>query len=196
MARTIDGSNYDMARAMSGTMQVDAPVTAMLDRLLLMTMLIALAATLTAAMVMQYAFGEIPCPLCLLQRYAMFGCCFGIVMQLRSENSERGAGIGAFFALVLLIISVRQTLLDLFPRSGHAYVGSAVFGLHMPVWSVLIAVALLAGFAVRLALFGAPRPSAPNAIAADGPFDPIHRLLCRPYLRDQFRICRRSVRCG
>ncbi len=65
-----------MAGAMSGTMQVDAPVTAMLDRLLLMTMLIALAATLTAAMVMQYAFGEIPCPLCLLQRYAMFGCCF------------------------------------------------------------------------------------------------------------------------
>ena len=153
---------------MSSTVQIDAPVTAILDRLLLMTMLIALAATLTAAMVMQYAFGEIPCPLCLLQRYAMFGCCFGIVAQLRSENSERGAGIGAFFALVLLIISVRQTLLDLFPRSGHAYVGSAVFGLHMPVWSVLIAVALLAGFAVRLALFGAPRPSAPNLLPLMG----------------------------
>jgi disulfide bond formation protein DsbB len=70
----------------SGTAQVDAPVTAILDRLLLITMLIALAAVLTAAMVMQYAFGEIPCPLCLLQRYAMFGCCFGIVVQLRSEN--------------------------------------------------------------------------------------------------------------
>jgi len=149
---------------MSGVAQVDAPVAATLDRLLLMTMLIALAATLTAAMVMQYAFGEIPCPLCLLQRYAMFGCCFGIVVQLRSENSQRGAGIGAFFALVLLIISVRQTLLDLFPRPGHAYVGSAVFGLHMPVWSVLIAVTLLGGFAVRLALFGAPRPSAPNVL--------------------------------
>jgi len=52
---------------------------------------------------------------------------------------------------------VRQTLLDLFPRQGHAYVGSAVFGLHMPVWSVLIAVALLLGFAARLVLFGATR---------------------------------------
>jgi disulfide bond formation protein DsbB len=97
-----------------------------------------------------------------LQRYAMFGCCFGIVMQLRSPNSERGAGIGAIFALVLLVISVRQTLLDLFPRPGHAYVGSAVFGIHMPVWSVLIAGALLAGFAVRLALFGAPRSPEPR----------------------------------
>jgi len=143
--------------------QVDTPVAATLDRLLLMAMLIALAAVLTAAMVMQYAFGEIPCPLCLLQRYAMFGCCFGIVMQLRSTHSERGSGIGAIFAVVLLVISVRQTLLDLFPRPGHAYVGSAVFGIHMPAWSVLIAVALLAGFAARLALFGAPRSSAPNA---------------------------------
>jgi disulfide bond formation protein DsbB len=60
---------------------------------------------------------------------------------------------------------VRQTLLDLFPRPGHAYVGSAVFGIHMPVWSVFIAVALLAGFAVRLALFGAPRPSVLSALS-------------------------------
>jgi disulfide bond formation protein DsbB len=153
---------------MSGMAQVDTPVAATLDRLLLTAMLIALAAVLTAAMVMQYTFGEIPRPLCLLQRYAMFGCCFGIVMQLRSANSERGAGIGAIFAVVLLVISVRQTLLDLFPRPGHAYVGSAVFGLHMSVWSVLIAVALLAGFAARLALFGAPRSSAPNASAPAG----------------------------
>ena len=141
---------------MSGAAASDAPVAAMLDRLFLVVMLIALAAALTAAMAMQYAFGEIPCPLCLLQRYAMFGCCFGIVMQLRATGSERGAGIAAVFAVLLLVISVRQTLLDLVPRPGHAYVGSAVFGLHMPVWSVLIAVALLLGFAARLALFGAP----------------------------------------
>jgi hypothetical protein len=36
----------------------------------------------------------------------------------------------------------------------------------MPVWSVLISVSLLAGFAVRLALFGAPRSS---ALGASGP---------------------------
>ena len=142
---------------MTGIAQADSALAATLDRLFLVAMLIALAAALTAAMVMQYGFGEIPCPLCLLQRYAMFGCCFGIVMQLRSADSQRGAGIGAVFAVLLLVIAVRQTLLDLFPRPGHAYVGSAVFGIHMPVWSVLIAVALLLGFAARLALFGAPR---------------------------------------
>ncbi len=92
---------------------------------MLVLMLAVLAAILTAAMVMQYAFGEIPCPLCLLQRVAMFGCCFGLIEQLRSSNSERGTGIALIFAVLLLVISVRQTLLDLFPRPGHDYVGSA-----------------------------------------------------------------------
>jgi disulfide bond formation protein DsbB len=143
---------------MSGT--ESATTAAMLDRLILVLMLAVLAAILTGAMVMQYAFGEIPCPLCLLQRVAMFGCCFGLAAQLRSDNSERGTGIALIFAVLLLVISVRQTLLDLFPRAGHEYVGSAVFGIHLPVWSVIIAVALLLGFGVRLALFGGARGAA------------------------------------
>jgi disulfide bond formation protein DsbB len=142
---------------MSTDERTEAPIAAVLDRLVLLAMLLVLAAVLTAAMVMQYAFGEIPCPLCLLQRFAMFGCCFGLAQQLRSGASERGTGISLIFAVVLLVIAVRQTLLDLFPRPGHDYVGSAIFGVHMPVWSVFIAVALLLGFAIRLALFGGTR---------------------------------------
>jgi disulfide bond formation protein DsbB len=136
-----------------------------LDRLALLAMLLVLAAILTAAMVMQYAQGEIPCPLCLLQRFAMFGCCFGLARQLRDGSSERGTGITLIFAILLLVISVRQTLLDLFPRPDHEYIGSAVFGVHMPVWSVFIAVALLLGFAIRFALFGAPR-GAPEPVGS------------------------------
>ncbi|SJZ35764.1 Disulfide bond formation protein DsbB [Enhydrobacter aerosaccus] len=146
-----------------------SPLPIVLDRLILLLMLLALAGTLTAAMVLQVAFGEIPCPLCLLQRVAMFGCCFGLIQQLHAgesahglewgleRGSERGSGLALVFALLLLVISGRQTLLDIVPRPGHAYVGSAVLGLHMPVWSVVIALALLLGFAVRFALFGAPR---------------------------------------
>jgi len=139
----------------------DAPIVVALDRLVLLLMLLALAAVLTAAMVMQVVFGEIPCPLCLLQRVAMLGCCFGLIHQLHAEESERGTGIAMVFAVVLLVISVRQTLLDIVPRPDHEYVGTVVLGLHMPVWSVVIAVALLLGFALRFALFGAPRDAAP-----------------------------------
>ena len=134
-----------------------SPVFVTLDRLTLWLMLLALAGILTAAMVIQYVERDIPCPLCLLQRVAMFGCCFGLMQQLRSGDSQRGAGIGLIFSVLLLLISARQTLLDLFPRPGHAYIGGAIFGVHMPVWSVFIAIALVLGFAVRLALFGGPR---------------------------------------
>jgi disulfide bond formation protein DsbB len=142
-------------------MNEKAPAVApVLDRLLLFGMLAALAAILTAAMVMQYALGEIPCPLCLLQRVAMFGCCFGLIQQLRDDGSERGTGIALLFSVLLLVISVRQTLLDIYPRSGHDYVGNAVLGLHLPVWSVIIAVVLLLGLALRLTLFGGARNAA------------------------------------
>jgi disulfide bond formation protein DsbB len=135
----------------------DAPIVVVLDRLVLLLMLAVVAAILTWAMVLQYAFGEIPCPLCLLQRVAMLGCCLGLILQLRGDGSERGSGIGLLFALLLLVVSARQVLLDIVPRPGHSYVGQAVLGLHMPVWSVIIAVALLLGFAIRFVLFGAPQ---------------------------------------
>lgn len=138
-------------------LRIEPSTLVMLDRLALLLLTIVLSAILTAAMVMQFAFGEIPCPLCLLQRVAMFGCCFGLLHQLRARESERGGGIALLFALLLLVIAARQTLLDIVPRLGHAYIGTAVFGVHMPVWSVVIGVSLLLALALRLTLFGAPR---------------------------------------
>ena len=130
-----------------------------LNGLFLLIMLLALAIVQTTAMVLQYSFAEIPCPLCLLQRFAIFGCCFGLIKQLHSD-SESGTGISLIFSILLLVISARQALLDIVPRPGHEYVGSAIFGIHMPVWSIFIALALLIGLAVRLTLFGGLR-SAP-----------------------------------
>jgi len=138
-------------------LRIDASTLVMLDRLILLLLTMILSAILTAAMVMQFALADIPCPLCLLQRVAMFGCCFGLLHQLRTHKSERGGGIALLFALLLLVIATRQTLLDLFPRPGHAYIGSAVFGVHMEVWSVVIGVSLLLALALRLTLFGSPR---------------------------------------
>lgn len=135
----------------------ESPLAATLDRLALFLMLLVLATILTAAMFMQYALGEIPCPLCLLQRVAMFGVCFALMRQLRHGPSARSTGLCFLFSILLLVIAARQTLLDIYPRPGHDYVGSAIFGLHMPVWSVVIALALLLGLSIKLVLFGLPR---------------------------------------
>lgn len=113
-----------------------------------------IAAILTAAMTLQYANRELPCPLCLLERVALFGICFGALANFRHGFSYRNTGYSLLFAVLLLVVSVRQTLLDIYPRPGHAYIGSAILGIHMPVWSIIIAVAVLAAYAVKLAILG------------------------------------------
>ena len=79
-------------------------------------MLYVVAAILTAAMAYQYLNAEIPCPLCLLQRLALFGVCFGIIQNFRSGYSDRNTGWSLLFTLFLLIVSVRQTLINIYPR--------------------------------------------------------------------------------
>jgi len=125
-----------------------------LNDIFLLAMMLMMAAVLTTAMVFQYHGGEIPCPLCLLQRVAMFGVCFGAILHFRHSYCARHDGVSMLSALLLLIISTRQTLLDIYPRPGHSYIGSAVLGLHMPVWSVVIAVAILLAFAIKLTVLG------------------------------------------
>lgn len=127
---------------------------ALLNYVYLLLMMLVIAGILTTAMTFQYVRGEVPCPLCLLERAAMFGVCFGIMQNFRHGFSYRNTGVSLVFAILLLIVATRQTLLDIYPRPGHEYVGSAVFGLHMPVWSIVIALMLLIAVAVKMAIVG------------------------------------------
>ena len=154
-------SPWDPARMTAAALS-GGRVRARLDDLLLLALLLGFAGVLTAAMAIQLGLGEIPCPLCLLERAAMFGVSFGLMMQLRPGSSVRCVGLAMVFALFLLVVSARQVLLDICPRPGHDYVGSAVLGLHLPIWSVLIAFATLTALAVRTAVLGGEvRPDGP-----------------------------------
>jgi disulfide bond formation protein DsbB len=132
-------------------------LAARLDHLFQFGVLAVLVGIQSAALVMQYAFGELPCPLCLLERLAMFGVGFAILEAFRNGFRERLTGLALLFALLLLVVGARQTLLDIAPRPGHAYIGSPVLGLHMPVWAVVIALVLLIAYALKIAVVGADR---------------------------------------
>jgi len=136
------------------TTQKTQQVLALLNYLYLLAIMVVIAGILTAAMTLQYAKGELPCPLCLLQRVAMFGVCFGIIENFRRGFSYQNTGYSLLFTIFLLVVAVRQTLLDVYPRPGHEYIGSAVLGLHMPVWSIIIALCLLTAYAAKLAVLG------------------------------------------
>jgi disulfide bond formation protein DsbB len=129
-------------------------LSAFLNYAYLLLVMLVIALILTAAMTLQYGKGEIPCPLCLLQRVALFGVCFGIMQSFRHGFSYRNTGFSMLFAIMLLIVATRQSLLDIYPRPGHEYIGSAIFGIHMPVWSIIIALALLTANAIKLAMLG------------------------------------------
>ena len=137
----------------------DKPMTgqrllALLNYAYLLLVMFVIAGVLTSAMTLQYVNGELPCPLCLLERLAMLGVCFGIMLNFRRGFSYQNTGFSLLFALVLLVISARQSLLDIYPRPGHEYIGSAIFGIHMPVWSIIIALALLIAYAIKLSILG------------------------------------------
>ena len=127
---------------------------ALLNYTYLLLVMFVVAGILTAAMTLQYANGELPCPLCLLERVAMFGVCFGIMLNFRHGFSYQNTGFSLLFAIVLLVVAERQSLLDIYPRPGHEYIGSAIFGIHMPVWSIIIALCLLTAYAIKLAILG------------------------------------------
>lgn len=131
-----------------------AQAAAILNYLYFLAVIIVVAGILSVAMTLQYANGELPCPLCLLERLAMFGICFGIIHNFRYGFSYRNTGISLLFTVLLLLVSSRQTLLDITPRPGHEYIGSAVLGLHMPVWSVIIALCILTSYALKMTVLG------------------------------------------
>ena len=72
----------------------------------LLAVTVAIAAILTTAMLLQYAKGELPCPLCLIERVAMFGVCFGIIRNLRHGVTDRNTGFSLLFAILLLVVVI------------------------------------------------------------------------------------------
>lgn len=138
-----------------------AELLALLNYLFIAALLAVLCGILGAAMVLQYAGGELPCPLCLLERLGMIGIGFGALLTFCRGEDLRHAGYSLVSALFLLVVATRQSLLDIYPRPGHAYIGSAVLGLHMPIWAILVALAVLIAYALKFCgLGGDPRMQA------------------------------------
>ncbi len=115
-----------------------------------------IAAILTAASVLQYAFGEPPpaLPFAARSHARRLPRDLPAVPARLSVPEQRHS---AALRPAPCAHRQRQSLLDIYPRPGHAYIGSAIFGLHMPVWSVVIGLVLLFAFAIRLAILGGDR---------------------------------------
>lgn len=92
---------------------------------------------LLAALTVQFAFGELPCPLCFLQRIALMLCAMGplyLLMQnrrapLTHRDLAIAGGMSVLAALLGASISTRQILLHILP--GDPGYGGTVLGMHL-----------------------------------------------------------------
>ncbi|MDP6987220.1 MAG: disulfide bond formation protein B [Phycisphaerales bacterium] len=129
--------------------------------------ILAACAVLGGAFWMQFVRWEFPCPLCIIQRMAMLLCLMGpalIIMDgLRQRDVSSGAvmagyGMSILGALVGLAASGRQVLLHIMP--GDTGYGSAVMGMHLYSWAVIVFVTVLLFSGFGLLLCSRWRPQA------------------------------------
>ena len=105
---------------------------------------------LAAAFVDQLVFGELPCPLCLLQRAALAAAGLGFMLNIRFGVRPLHYGLVIMADLVGAAVAMRQVLLHIAP--GDAGFGSALLGLHYYTWAFITFVGILVGVAVLLSL--------------------------------------------
>lgn len=106
---------------------------------------------ISIAMFLQIFNNELPCELCHLQRISFLVIAFACSLQFNDDcknAKNKSTGIILLFSCVLMTIGIRQSLLDICPRPGHEWIGSAILHLHMPLWSIIIGM----GFIITISM--------------------------------------------
>ncbi|MGD9508635.1 MAG: disulfide bond formation protein B [Geminicoccaceae bacterium] len=127
--------------------------------------LLAVGSVLATALLLQLVTGELPCPLCMLQRLGFVALGFGLLLNARFGPAPMHYGLVLIGALFGAAAAGRQVLLHILPGSG-AY-GDPLLGLHLYTWSLLLFLLAIAGVALLLLMegqFERGRDTPPNAL--------------------------------
>jgi disulfide bond formation protein DsbB len=89
------------------------------------------------ALLLQFHLKELPCPLCLLQRFGFMGIILALFLNSRFGYNPSHVGLSLLFAVFTALVALRQIALHVVPGSG--VYGSSVFGLHLYTWSFVMA---------------------------------------------------------
>ncbi|MCJ2073880.1 disulfide bond formation protein B [Methylobacterium sp. J-030] len=120
--------------------------------------LLGCCAVLLVAFGYQVRLGELPCPLCLLQRAAFAAAGIGFALGVRFGPRPSHYGIAILSAIAGAAIAARQVALHVVPGTGGY--GSTLFGLHFYTLALIGFVALIGAVAVLLVLADTPQPAA------------------------------------
>lgn len=123
--------------------------TLSIARLVNIVSLFALVGVLAGSLHLQFGSGELPCPLCLVQRSGMIGLAVGPALNLLWGMKARHYALSILAALVGGAGSARQILMHIADPADVGY-GPAVFGLHLYTWAFVTFLVAVAGCALLL----------------------------------------------
>ncbi|SDU07477.1 disulfide bond formation protein B [Stappia sp. ES.058] len=112
--------------------------------------LFAISAVLLVAFADQIIGGELPCPLCLLQRAGFLLLAIGPVLTVARGPHPAHYGVTVLAGLIGAGFAMRQVLLHIQP--GDAGYGAPFLGLHFYTWAFVIFAAAIAASAAMLLL--------------------------------------------
>ena len=107
-----------------------------------------ISAVLAVAFYYQLVLGELPCPLCALQRVGFLVAGVGLMLNLRTGTSAANYGLVLLTAVAAGSASLRQIALHVVPGTGSY--GSALFGMHFYTWAFVAYGALIVYVGVML----------------------------------------------
>lgn len=112
-----------------------------LEKIFNLLELLGVIVILALALILQYIYHELPCPLCLLQRIGFFGIIFGLLLNLRFGFRPSHYAIVLMSGIFTSAVSLRQIALHIIPGTGSY--GTPLFGLHLYTWSFIFAVIII-----------------------------------------------------
>ena len=112
--------------------------------------LLGVSAVLLVAFYYQFALGELPCPLCALQRVGFIVAGVALMLNLRIGYAPAHYGLVLLTSVAAASASLRQIALHVVPGSGSY--GSALFGWHFYTWAFVGYGALVAYVGAMLLL--------------------------------------------
>ena len=113
-------------------------------------MLFSIIAILGAAAYAQFAMGELPCPLCLLQRLGFFAIAFGLLANRQYGPRTLHYGLSFLGVLFTQLAAGTQVLRHIAP--GDPGYSLPFWGLHLYTWAFVAASCYSVGLTVLLLL--------------------------------------------
>ncbi|MGU3668755.1 disulfide bond formation protein B [Methylobacterium sp. A49B] len=126
--------------------------------------LLGCCAVLLVAFGYQFVLGELPCPLCLLQRAAFAASGLGFALSVRFGPRPSHYGVAILSSLVGIVLASRQVALHIVPGTGGY--GSTLLGLHFYTLALIAFVALITVVGLLLLMQDGVRPE--TQVAHDG----------------------------